>query len=204
MQTIPTTNSTNNIFPNFEKYGYDIIQSSNRRTKKLNMSIISINTVIRPAFLIQYSDIGNYWSYDHIKVTIKLNDLIQYRFYSIPFLYAKRDSLSYENSYQHWRYRNDNISSNLPNPVSSLGSSSSSSSSSGRSNNAGGFDISEKVYGAFLNEVEINEVDSYLKKRFSTSFKDTQADVINENIWQSEEEDSQNSNGNNYEEDSDF
>jgi hypothetical protein len=194
MKVIPSNTNVASVFPNFIQYRYDVIYSKNGRPKKLNMSIISINNVIRPACLIQYTESGNNWSYNNM--TIGLNDLDKCVFYSVPYLYAKRDSLAYENSYQHWKYKNDNKTTKSNSNSSSNNNSSSTSSSSNaygnfsfhnssRSRNAitvqerciGGFDISEKVYGAFLNEVEINEVDSYLKSRFNSNLDQTESEL---------------------------
>jgi hypothetical protein len=177
--------NTNNLFPNFLQYKYDITHSKKKnKTKVLNMSIISIDTVYRPAFMIKYAESGNNWEYNPMNITTNITELETFIFYSIPYLYTKRDSLAYDNSYQHWRYGNDTTTggtgitsstrriSNLK-PTIGVNSSGSSIftkptiSTTSSKHVSRILEISDNVYTAFLNEDEIEQVDEYLKHRFS-------------------------------------
>jgi hypothetical protein len=153
-----------NLFPNFKQYKYNMRYSNLNRTKlELFMQIVPVESVYRPAHLINYSETGNNWDY---KIeTLKIRELTTIRFYSVPFLYAKRDTIQYSTNYTHWKYGTSiNYSDNTFKHNQDV-------QNTGRQNIKDNkhvhADISERVYSAFLEENEINEIDGYLQNRFT-------------------------------------
>lgn len=127
---------------------------------RLNISVISIDSVLRPAHVVEYSEFGNSWLYTN--TTIPLETLVDRTYFSVPYLYAKRDALAYDESFQHWRYGAGN-----KNASSTDSDRSSNQRESSRFEHNFDFDISERVYPAFLNGHQIDEIDAYLKNRYS-------------------------------------